>query len=305
MLDLLHLPAATQADVQVFTTPSVTSNINWLTWHKPRGKSMVHMLTIGGGGGGGGGFTRASGNGGGGGGGGSSGAGRLTVPSFFLPDELFVQVGAGGLGVSSGGGVAGSGVLSAVTVAPDNSTASNILCLSGSAGATGGGTGTIAAAGAAGTASSIATIGSMALAGSGQFAFIAGQAGIIGAAVGNTAGGAQTIPVTSCLCTGGGSGAGTINADAAGGGFTAIAASWLSEQRPATPTAGSVDGSGGVQLWKPFFSFGGCGGSSSNAGVGGNGGNGAYGAGGGGGGSGTTGGKGGDGGTGIVIIVSW
>ena len=79
----------------------------------------------------------------------------------------------------------------------------------------------------------------------------------------------------------------------------------LSEFRPATPGTGSVDGSGGPEIWKPMFFFGGVGGSSNNTGIGGNGGNGSYGSGGGGGGAGTTGGRGGNGGSGIVIITCW
>lgn len=113
----------------------------------------------------------------------------------------------------------------------------------------------------------------------------------------------EAIAETSVLALGGAGGAGTMSADFAGGGYTAIANSWLSEKRPIAPAAGSFDGSGGTQLWNPFFSFGGVGGSSSNAGVGGNGGNGAHGAGGGGGGGGTTGGRGGNGGDGLVIII--
>jgi len=305
MLDLLHLPSSVQADVQIFTCPSTVTNLQWQTWRFPRGRSMVSIFCVGGGGGGGGGFTGAASTArGGGGSGGSSAITRVLVPGFLLPETLYVQVGAGGQGVGSGGGTAGSGVLSYVSIAP-NTTASNIVAISGAAAAVGGGTGTAAAVGAAGTAGTIAVIGSMPLAGLGNFNMIAGQVGVAGGAVAGAVGTAQTIPVTSVLCTGGSGGAGTTSADFAGGAFTAISNSWLSEQRPATPTAGSYNGSGGLQLWEPFFSFGGGGGSSSNAGIGGAGGNGAYGAGGGGGGGGTTGGRGGDGGSGVVIIISW
>jgi hypothetical protein len=123
--------------------------------------------------------------------------------------------------------------------------------------------------------------------------------------VAGAVGTAQTIPATGLRCMGGSGGAGTTSADFAGGLFTAITDSWLSERRPATPTAGTFPGSGGTQYWKPFFGFGGGGGSSSNTAAGGAGGNGAFGCGGGGGGAGTTGGRGGDGGAGIVIIVCW
>ena len=118
-------------------------------------------------------------------------------------------------------------------------------------------------------------------------------------------GGAIALPVTGICNMAGSGGAGTTSADFAGGLYTPVAGAFLSEARPATPAAGSNNGSAGPQLWKPFFSFGGGGGSSSNAGVGGNGGNGACGCGGGGGGGGTTGGRGGNGGAGIVMIISW
>jgi len=305
MLDTLHLPRQTRADVQIFNRLSTVSGTQYMTWLKPRGASMVHILCIGGGGGGGGGLTGAAGTGrGGGGSGGSSATSRVTLPLILLPDRLYIQVGAGGQGVGSGGGVAGSGVKSLVSIAPNNQSSNNIA-MSGAVGAVGGGSGTAAAGGAAGTAGTIAAIGSMALAGSGQFALIAGQIGVIGGDDTGVNGTAITIPTTSVLCQAGSSGAGTTSANFAGGAFTAIADSWLSEQRPATPASGSNNGSGGPQIWQPFFSFGGGGGSSNNTGVGGAGGNGAHGAGGGGGGGGTTGGRGGNGGSGIVIIIAW
>lgn len=310
MLDLFNIPSETGqntglANVQIFNTPSTVTNVQWNQWIKPRGKSMMNIICIGGGGAGGGGFTRAAAAAGGGGGsGGSSAVTRVTIPLVFVPDTLFVQVGAGGQGVLSGGGTAGSGVLSYVSIAP-NTTASNIIAISGAAGAVGGGTGTGAAVGAAGTAGTIAVIGSMPLAGLGHFDVIAGQIGVAGGAVAGANGTAQSIPTTSVITTGGTGGAGTTSADFAGGLWTAISNSWLSEQRPATPSAGSNAGSGGFAIWKPLFFFGGTGGSASNAGVGGAGGNGSYGSGGGGGGAGTTGGRGGDGGSGIVIITCW
>lgn len=92
MLDLQHIPVSTGAsDVQIFTNPSTVTNVQWCTWKKPRGKSMMHILCIGGGGGGGGGFTRTAGNAGGGGGsGGGSAQTRVTLPLFYVPDILYV-----------------------------------------------------------------------------------------------------------------------------------------------------------------------------------------------------------------------
>lgn len=306
MLDFQHLPTSTGAsDVQIFNVPSTVTNLQWTTYQKPRGKTMLEILCIGGGGGGGGGFTGVAVSArGGGGSGGSSSVTRVMIPLYFLPDILYIQVGQGGQGVGSGGGTAGSGILSYVAVSP-NTTATNIIAVSGAAATVGGGTGTAAAVGAAGTAGTIATIAGMPLAGLGIYQMIAGQMGVAGGAVAGANGTAQGIPTSSVITMAGSSGAGTTSADFAGGLFTAITDSYLSEQRPATPAAGTFNGSDGPQLWKPFFSFGGGGGSSSNAAAGGAGGNGAYGAGGGGGGGGTTGGRGGNGGSGIIMLTAW
>lgn len=311
MLDVLHIPQAYgAADVQIFNQPTTANQVQWHTWIKPRGKSMFSILAVSGGAGGGGGFTAAAAAArGGGGSGGSSGLTRVTGMLSLIPDRLFVQVGAGGIGVGSGGGTAGSGVLSYVCVAvslatPGTVQATNVLAVSGAAAPTGGGTGTGAAVGALGAAGTIATIGAMPLAHMHQFSLIAGTAGVAGGAVAGANGTAQTIP-TATPFWGATSGAGTTAADFAGGAFTAQADSYFSERRPATPAAGTNNGSGGYTIFRPFYSYGGGGGSSSNAAAGGAGGNGGYGAGGGGGGGGTTGGRGGDGGSGLVIITCW
>jgi hypothetical protein len=95
MLDLFHLPSGMLADVQIFTRPSTVTNLQWMTWMKPRGRSMLHAIVIGGGAGGGGGFTRAAAAaGGGGGGGGSSAVTRVTIPLIFVPDVLYIQDGS-------------------------------------------------------------------------------------------------------------------------------------------------------------------------------------------------------------------
>ncbi len=313
MLDVLDLPNSFGgADVQVFTRPTVTTNKDFSTWIKPRGKTMLWMLCVGGGGGGGGGFTRAAGNAGaGGGGGGGSAQARLTIAACCVPDVLWIQVGAGGVGKSSGGGTAGSGILSYVSIMPDVGNALNIVLKSGAAAAVGGGTGTGTTAGAAGTAGTINTIAGSPLAGNGIYQFIAGQVGIIGGAAAGAVGGDQSLPTTGVTCMGGAGGAGTTSADFHGGcngpgGVSAM--QLLAQYGGATPVAGSVDGAGGYLLGPPsapWWSFSGQGGGASNSGIGGNGGYGGPGSGGGGGGAGTTGGRGGDGGSGIVIIVAW
>lgn len=311
MLDLSHIPQGNGiADVQIFTAPSTATQVQWHNWIKPRGKTMFSIFCLGGGGGGGGGFSAAAAAArGGGGSGGSSGLTRVTGMLSLLPDRLYVQVGAGGQGVGSGGGTAGSGVLSYVsigisTATPGTVQATNVLAVSGAAAAAGGGTGTGAAVGALGAAGTIATIAAMPVAHMFHFDLIAGTAGVAGGAVAGANGTAQGIP-TATPFWGATGGAGTTSADFAGGAFTATADSFFSERRPATPAAGSNNGSAGYTIWKPFYSYGGGGGSSSNTGVGGAGGNGGFGAGGGGGGGGTTGGRGGDGGSGLVIITCW
>lgn len=296
------LPDRGNYDEQRFTNQMGVTNVQWSTWRKPRGVSMLYILCIGGGGGGGGGFTGADvTNRDGGGGGGSSAVTRVLVPATMLPDLMYIQVGGGGQGVGSGGGTAGSGILSYVAMAP-NITASNVLAVSGAAGAVGGTTGT-AAVGTGGAAGTIAVIGSMPLAGYGHFAFIAGQAGA--SAQNLTDGNPVAIPTTSVITMGGSGGGSGVSADSAGGGVTLTPLAYLSEQAPQPVTVATPSGGGSSQVMKPFWSFGGTGGGCQHASTGFQGGNGSYGGGGGGGGAGTTGGRGGNGGSGIIIIRSW
>jgi hypothetical protein len=291
-----------RGDVQVFTAPASVTNLQWQTWRKPRGVSMMSAIVLGGGGGGGAGFTRAAAaTGGGGGGGASAGLTRVTYPTIFLPDVLYVQVGVGGFGGIPGGSAALSGIPSYVSIDSDT-TIDNLLALAN--GAPGGGAGSSGAAGTAGTVTAAVAASTCAFSPLGLFDGIGGQAGAAGGG-GGAAGVSITLPVTGARMTGGAGGAGVIAADVAGGGFNATANTYLSEQRPAAAAAGSFDGCGGLAIWQPFMMFGGCGGAASNASIGGAGGPGAYGAGGGGGGCGTTAGRGGQGGNGIVIILSW
>jgi hypothetical protein len=297
MLDFSHLPTSNLSDTQIFKRPSTITNTQWTTWLKPRGKTMGYFIAIGGGGGGGAGFGAAAGaaRGGGGGGGGAS-IGRLLVPLFMIPDRLYIQVGAGGLGATSG--LAAAGIPSFVSLVPD-STTRNILA--GSNGGNGGGTGTGAAAGTAGTAGAIVT--------STGFDFginlaIAGNAGAAGGVQGGAVGGSYTQ--TNSGMPGGAGGAGSTSADFAGGGYTAAAGLYINSFAPAVAPAGSNPGAHGRSFNDYFYHYSGFGGGSSNTTVGGPGGYGGIGAGGGGGGAGvTTGGRGGDGGSGIVIIVCW
>lgn len=304
-----HLPPSFKGDLQVFNAPQTvsSSNLQWQCWTKPRGCTMMHAIVMGAGAGGGGGFTRtAAAAGGGGGGGGSGGITRVTLPLILVPDVLYIQAGMGGRGVASGGGAAGNGLHSIISTFPNND-ASNMIAISGSVVATGGGTGTGAAVGSAGAGSTVTTLSASIFAGMGQWSALAGQAGGAGGAVAGAIGTPVAFPATGLLCMGGPGGAGTTNADFAGGIITGNTpgVSLISDSRPQGSAAGSNDGSGGWLMPKPFFSYCGLGGSSSNAGIGGNGGPGGPGSGGGGGGAGTTGGRGGDGGPGLVWILCW
>lgn len=302
MLDFGFLPTSTKYDVQIFDRPCGAQSLEYVTWKKPRGVSMVTITCVGSGGGGGGGFTGIAGAArGGGGGGGSGSVHTITVPAFLLANILYVQPASGGRGgAANSSGTGNTTTSSRVNLFP-GSTAAAVTVLSSNLSAGGGAAGNASGGGAGGAAGTLPAVGMEV----GFSTFVIGQVGANGGSHLGGAGVAIAIPVTSVLTQGGSGGGGTTSADFAGGDCTAITTAWLSEQRPATPAAGSINGSGGPQMWKPFFSFGGLGGSSSNAGVGGNGGNGAFGSGGGGGGGGTTGGRGGDGGNGIIIIVSW
>lgn len=306
MLDTFHLPTAQGgADIQMFTGPATVTNLQWTPWLKPRGKSMLHAICIGGGGGGGGGFSGGSGtNRGGGGSGGSSGITRVTIPLILLPDILYIQVGAGGVGIGVGG-TAGAGILSWISIYPHFEN-TNILAVSGATPASGGANGTSGASGTFGSGGVIASIATMPLALMGQFNFSVGKDGVTGGAPGVAGTNLDFFsPTTTFGTMSGTGGAGVSSTDLAGGAFNTLANSLLRSYSPDAAPAGSNDGSGGPMIWKPFFSFGGMGGGSSNTGPGGNGGNGAYGSGGGGGGGGTTGGKGGDGGPGLVMMIAW
>lgn len=305
------LPETLDTNIQIFLGQTLTTNLQWETWVKPQGATMMNIFALSGGGGGGGGFAAAATTArGGGGGGGSSGAMRITIPLAFIPDILYVQAGVGGAGVRSGGGTAGSGLLSYVSISP-STVAMDVLCISGAAGPTGGGTGTAAAVGAAGVAGTIPTlalsvlghaIGSVGL-------LIAGQVGFAGGAVAGAVGAPGSFAQTGVCTMGGTGGAGVTGADFAGGLITAIAGSVISDIRPQNATAGSITGSSGWSRLQPFWSYCGMGGGASNAAEGGNGGNGGPGSGGGGGGGGIAGGglngRGGDGGPGMVVITCW
>lgn len=281
-------PKSGSGDVQIFNNPS-TSVDQWHTWNKPKGCSLVYILCIGGGGGGG-----CDVNNSGAGGGGASGTTRVLIPASLLPDRLYIQVGAGGVGAPTTGGTGSSGVLSYVSIAPSATiTASNIVAVSGTAAATGG-----QASNTNGAGSTAATIANMPLAGLGRFQAIVGQAGAVG-------GVDIAIPTTSTVIMGGGSGVGYNGGNNAGKAVTAITNSLISQMRPIAAGV-SGDGSGSYIGGGLFFVLAALGGGNATGGPYGAGGNGKFGSGGAGGGGGTAsaGGRGGDGGSGLVLIIS-
>lgn len=298
--DFGDFPSMTRCDVQLFTSNNL--NLNWQSWKKPRGVTMLSILAIAGGGGGGGGFTRTAGNPGGGGGGGAcSGHSRLLIPAFFVPDTLYVQVGNGGLG--GGPTVAGGNGTNSYVSFGRSATIPNPLIMSGANAPGGGGAGTAGAGGAAGNIPSIATI--LPPAGLGYWFGIAGLVGLGGGAQTGAVGASATAVWNNVLCGPGAGGAGCTTTDFAGGAVTLQGTpDW-----PALSLVGGLaaggNGNAGIQMYQPFGMTGGSGGGSNNSGQAGNGGKGGIGSGGGGGGAGATGGKGGDGGNGLVLIVAW
>lgn len=296
-----------------------SATLQWQVWNKPRNCIFVFMVLIGGGGGGGGGCgkTAAGAAGGGGGSGGSAATSIYLIPSIFVPDTLFINVGAGGNGGAggvSGAGTAGGTVVAAgltrVALRPANTQPYNLYGISGAAAAGGGGGGTSAAVGGAGSGGTLATNLLAGLGNLGFYQFRSGQIGVAGGAVAGANGTNVTAGSSVCILPGT-SGAGSTAAAFVGGLYSAIANTFLT---PAVTTVGAGNGSmftasSGFRKNPYYYFFGGHGGGSSNTlgTPGGAGGNGVVpGAGGGGGGAGTTqGGRGGDGGPGLCVIGTW
>jgi hypothetical protein len=303
-IDIFGLPD-TSDNFQIFNVNGLS---DWQTWIKPRNCRLVSFLVIGGGGGGAGGASGSSINRLGGAGGGSSGISRGIYPANMLPDILYIEVGAGGIGGSSATN-GGAGNLSYISVEPDT-TPAFVLLASGAAAAGGGGGATLATAG---VASTIFNQTNYNLSYLGITNLIAGGAGGAGGA--NTGGnGSQSNASMVTQPGSGGGGSSSLNSNGAGGGIAVqgnlipvaigggaggSSATAQSGIKVLTPSTNSL----GIRL--PFFNSATAGGGGNGAGTGGAGGNGAYGCGGGGGGAGTIGGRGGNGGDGIVIITSY
>jgi hypothetical protein len=292
MIDLFNIPNS-QQEIKIF----YANGGAWQTWQKPRKCNYVYIICIGGGGGGAGGLFNVRYSPGG-----ASGAiSRTLFNSQQLPDTLYIQVGLGGLGGTSGQ-VGSNGLRSFVMLQQATALISNnALQTSGNGNAVGG---QITGANSAGE-----TILTQAGATFLTLSNFLGTAGVTSIGSTTLTVGPDITPFSSQLVTQGGAG---------GGGNTAIVnngASILSSSISPLISGGLGSNSGvggrgddGITSFKPFFSLGGAGGGNSTVGNGGNGGNGGIGSGGGGGGgfnSGFSGGVGGRGGDGLVIIISF
>lgn len=266
-----------------------TTTGDWQVWEKPLDIEWVFMLVVGGGAGGGSGFSGGGGSAGGGGGGGSAGFTTFMAMASLLPERLFVRPASIALKDTNG-------TLSYVSI-DANTSANNLLQVSGAAaavkGVAGAGSGT-AAGGAGSTASSLPA--GNPLSGLGIVYRSAGQTGGAGGFVTGTGNvGVNISPLTGTASSAGAGGATTVSADFAGGDQTLTISGG---------TAGGGAGGDGIWILAPPASTGGSGGGSFLSGTGGKGGDGAkFGSGGAGGGGGSTGGAGGKGAPGIIYIV--
>jgi hypothetical protein len=211
MLDLFNTPTPTNADVQIFTASCNGTNfIGWQTWKKPRGVTFVHMVGIGCGGGGGAGAPAGAINASFGGGGGGSG-GLFT--GFFaaadLPDILYIQVSAGGIGGSGGAGSYGANTIIAYA-AINNSTYWFVQLTSGSPGDVGASSfqGVGGSGGAVGATQGPSAL-SLAMNGMATTTdqCLVGQTGVGGGTTAGSAGTNLTLPTNGIVTTGGCGGA--------------------------------------------------------------------------------------------------
>ena len=284
MLDISNIPSQNQQTTILYATG------NWQAWSKPRNAKFIQIFCLGGGGGGG---QNTLNNPTGACGGGSGGHVKGIIPAFLLPDTIYVQVGRGGIGASTGaaGGVGG---ISYVAIQPSTSELT-LICKSSTAGGGGGGTNSTGAA---------ATVSVVALSAFGNLGLFSASAGVAsaGPSVNGTAGNSLTA-LASNIVTGGASGAGR-NASITGVvGGSILAAPLILTSVVNGGTASSLNGESGYGRLQPFCGTGGGGGASVTTGVGGIGGNGWYGCGGGAAGGGSVLTKAGDGGDGLVIIT--
>ena len=270
---MFPFPIATPqgCDIQIFNrSPAGGGTRGTRTWNKPVGVSHIYMLLIGAGGGGAGpGVTGAGGG----------GSGAITVwygAAQHVPNNLFISVGAGGVGVS--------GAASFIKAL------NNIGLLNAN-----GGTAASLSSGGAGGAADVESF----FTATGFFRSVAGQTGA-------SAGGTVSASSTTFL-SGGAGGTSSANNPA----FDATANYGYVSKGALTSvgiTVSGNDGNSGTFQMQPIVfgtGGGGGGGSGSVAGNGGTGGKGGIGCGGGGGGFYVDSVAASAGGDGLVLIASW
>jgi hypothetical protein len=138
----------------------------------------------------------------------------LWIPAQFVPDILYIQAGAGGVGPTTSAALGVAGQPTYVAIEPSttlNPNATLLYALGGTVTAT---AATITVGGGVGTAPVAATIANMPLAGRGMWTALAGQNGTAGGSGSGTtvltAGGDRTLPTTGLMVTGG-TGGGAAN----------------------------------------------------------------------------------------------
>ena len=167
MLDVYNLPSSNSGDEQIFIGTSNTGTyLDFHTWQKPRGCSMVHLLAVGAGGGGGSGTVVS-----------------VWIFSSFLPDTLYIWASQGGKGGQLGGSSGSGGLTGGPTIVATDPklsggvviNANRIIYASGGNGGSGGVSNGVGGDG--GAAASTPIIGDMPLAGLGFYQFLPGLSG--------------------------------------------------------------------------------------------------------------------------------
>ena len=304
-----NIQSSQEDNCYVFTSSAVGTGNKRVAWNKPSGIIGLNILCIGGGGSGGNGAVVGGASTKAGAGGGSSGTiTSVSILSMFIPETLYITVGAGGAAPTSSNASGNVGTDTIVSIV-ENTTVDyyNIAIAFGGNGGVGTG-GSGSTLGAGGAAVTIPTIANMPIASCGIYSMTAGQAGSSGGQL--TVGGSSFTLQGSILSGGGGGGSASSAGVLYDPGSTSVNQNINDSIRlPVISSSQSLVDGNGTTLFKPIFcSFGGSGGWASDTGITYDGGNGGIGCGGGGGASSLTGfalGRGGRGGDGLVIISCW
>lgn len=296
MIDVFNISSQKQ---QTFTFYCAGAGV-WQTWNKPRNAKMIQIFCLGGGGGGGSSIASVTTSSGGG-GGASGGIVRGLIPAFLLPDTIYILVGRGGVGGTTGNN-GGLGAVSYIGTQP--SILDQTLICKSSTTLAGGGLSTSVG----GTAPTISVVTLSAFGNLGLFTAIAGVDGSLGGGASSFDNSAYPGEGQSALGTNlvtGGCGGGGSTSPAFGTGGTITSSSVILTTQVNGGILLGQNGDYGYGTLQPFCGTGGAGGAGGTTGFGGAGGDGFYGCGGGGGGGAVTGGiegRGGNGGDGLIII---